>query len=87
MSAEIEAGKTANAELLARINKLEELINSKFSAQVKMEEKVSAMFEAVQAIANIPAEEPVEVEHKFSKKETKNNKLEELSNLLAKYKK
>jgi hypothetical protein len=87
MSAEIEAGKTAQADLLGRIAKLEELLNSKFERQTKIEDKVSAMFDVVNAISGLPTEEPIEAEHKFSKADAKTNKIEELANLMAKYKK
>jgi uncharacterized protein YoxC len=87
MSAEIEAGKTAQADLLGRIAKLEELLNSKFERQDKIESKVSAMFDVVNAISGLPTEEPIEAEHKFSKADAKTTKREELANLMAKYKK
>jgi len=87
MSAEIEAGKTAQADLLSRIAKLEELLNSKFEKQTKIEDKVSAMFDVVNAISGLPTEEPIEAEHKFSKADAKTTKREELANLMAKYKK
>jgi hypothetical protein len=87
MSADIEANKTANAELLSRIAKLEEMLNSKFERQAKVEEKLSAMFKAVEVLSNIPSEEPIEVDHKFGKQNTKDSKLNDLATLLSKYKK
>lgn len=87
MSAEIEANKAAQADLLNRIAKLEEMLNSKFERQSKVEEKLSAMFKAVEVLSNIPAEEPIEAEHKFGKQNTKDSKLNDLSDILSKYKK
>ena len=87
MSADIEANKTANAELLNRIAKLEEMLNSKFERQAKVEEKLSAMFKAVEVLSNIPSEDPIEAEHKFGKQNTKDSKLNDLADLISKYKK